>query len=172
MLHPRTGRILSAAFQRLPMRLQAAHPLVVTGRLGWDTGDTIAALDSLGDRAIRTGFISDGQLALLYRRCALFAYPSVYEGFGLPVAEAMSAGAPVLTSDRSSLPEVGGDAVAYCDPLDTASIAGVLEGLLRDPARRARLAAAGPPRAARFTWEAMADTVLHTLEAIGAGERP
>jgi len=96
----------------------------------------------------------------------------VYEGFGLPVAEAMSAGAPVLTSDRSSLPEVGGDAVAYCDPLDTASIAGVLEGLLRDPARRARLAAAGPPRAARFTWEAMADTVLHTLEAIGAGERP
>lgn len=157
---------LVAAYRRLPAALQDAHPLVVTGRLGWDAGETIAALDSLGTRAIRTGFVPDEQLALLYRRCALFAYPSLGEGFGLPVLEALAAGAPVLTSDRSSLPEVGGDAAAYCDPTDETAIAAALAALLGDPARRARLAAAGPPRAARFSWEETARIVLGTLERI------
>jgi glycosyltransferase involved in cell wall biosynthesis len=157
---------LVAAYERLPDALQAAHPLVVTGKLGWDAGETTAAIDALGARAIRTGFVPDAQLALLYRRCALFAYPSLGEGFGLPVLEAMAAGAPVLTSDRSSLPEVGGDAAAYCDPTDTASIARELEALLRDGARRGRMAAAGPPHAAGFSWDAMAETVLDTLARI------
>jgi alpha-1,3-rhamnosyl/mannosyltransferase len=157
---------LVAAYRRLPAALQDAHPLVVTGRLGWDTGETVAALDSLGRRAIRTGFVPDEQLALLYRRCALFAYPSLGEGFGLPVLEAMAAGATVLTSDRSSLPEVGGDAAAYCDPTNESAIAAALAGLLGDPARRARLAAAGPARAARFSWDATARIVLETLERI------
>ncbi len=157
---------LVAAYRRLPTALQEAHPLVVTGRLGWDTGETVAALDSLGARAIRTGFVPDAQLALLYRRCALFAYPSLGEGFGLPVLEAMAAGAPVLTSDRSSLPEVGGDAAAYCDPTDEAAIAAALAALLGDPARRARLAAAGPARAAQFSWAETARIVLETLERI------
>lgn len=165
---------LVTAYTRLPETLQAAHPLVVTGRLGWDSDETVGALDSLGDRAIRTGFVPDDQLALLYRRCGLFAYPSLGEGFGLPVLEAMAAGAPVLTSDRSSLPEVGGEAVAYCDPTDVASIARALEGLLADPAQRARLAAAGPLRAAGFSWDATASIVLETLERVagaGAGEQ-
>jgi len=157
---------LVAAYRRLPAALQEAHPLVVTGRLGWDTGETVAALDSLGPRAIRTGYVPDAQLALLYRRCALFAYPSLGEGFGLPVVEAMAAGAPVLTSDRSSLPEVGGDAAVYCDPTDESAIATALEGLLGDPARRARLAAAGPPRAAGFSWDETARIVLEALERI------
>jgi len=154
---------LVAAYKRLPADLRAAHPLVVTGKLGWDTGETIAALDSLGPHAVRTGFVPDAQLALLYRRCALFAYPSLGEGFGLPVLEAMAGGAPVLTSNRSSLPEVGGDAAVYCDPTDVASIAGELAGLLRDPVRRARMAAAGPPHAARFSWDRTATCVLDTL---------
>lgn len=154
------------AYRRLPAALQEAHPLVVTGRLGWETGATLAALDALGDRAIRTGFVPDDQLALLYERCALFAYPSLGEGFGLPVLEAMAAGAPVLTSDRSSLPEVGGDAAAYCDPTDERAIASALAELLRDPARRARMAAAGPRRAAAFSWDATASTVLAVLERI------
>ncbi|MEJ7797545.1 MAG: glycosyltransferase family 1 protein, partial [Solirubrobacteraceae bacterium] len=157
---------LVAAYRRLPAALQDAHPLVVTGRLGWDTGETVAALDSLGSRAIRTGFVPDEQLALLYRRCALFAYPSLGEGFGLPVVEAMAAGAPVLTSDRSSLPEVGGDAAAYCDPTDEAAIAAALRALLENPARRAQLAAAGPARAAGFSWDETARIVLETLERI------
>jgi alpha-1,3-rhamnosyl/mannosyltransferase len=103
---------LVSAYRRLPEDLQAAHPLVIAGRVGWEAGETLDALRSLGDRAVRTGFVPDAQLALLYRRCGLFAYPSLGEGFGLPVLEAMAAGAPVLTSDRSSLPEVGGSAGA------------------------------------------------------------
>ncbi|MDP2709985.1 MAG: glycosyltransferase family 1 protein [Solirubrobacteraceae bacterium] len=162
---------LVAAYERLPEDLRAAHPLVVTGKLGWDAGETLAALDSLDDHAIRTGFVPDAQLALLYRRCALFAYPSLGEGFGLPVLEALAAGAPVLTSNRSSLPEVGGEAVAYCDPTETDSIARELELLLRDPARRARMAAAGPPRAAGFSWDRTAQIVLERLERIAGGVR-
>jgi glycosyltransferase involved in cell wall biosynthesis len=154
---------LVAAYRRLPAELQEAHPLVVTGRLGWDTGETVAALRSLGERAIQTGFVPDAQLALLYERCALFAYPSLGEGFGLPVLEAMAAGAPVLTSDRSSLPEVGGDAAAYCDPTDVAAIATALEELLRDGERRGAMRAAGVARAREFSWERTAAIVLDTL---------
>ncbi len=144
----------------------------MTGRLGWGSDETIAALDSLGDHAVRTGFVPDAELALLYRRCALFAYPSLGEGFGLPVLEAMAAGAPVLTSDRSSLPEVGGDATASCNPSDVASIAGELEALLRDPDRRAHMAAAGPRRAATFSWDHTAAVVLGTIERAAASSRP
>ena len=157
---------LVAAYRRLADELQAQHPLVVVGRPGWETQETIVALDSLGERAIVIGFVPDDQLALLYRRCALFAYPSLGEGFGLPVLEALAAGAPVLTSDRSSLPEVAGDAAAYCDPTDESSIARELERLLRDPRLREQLAAAGPPRAARFSWAHTAAAVLGTLERV------
>jgi glycosyltransferase involved in cell wall biosynthesis len=162
---------LVAAFRRLPEELQRAHPLVITGRLGWDAGETLDALRALGDRAIQTGFVPDAQLGELYRRCALFAYPSLGEGFGLPVLEAMAAGAPVLTSDRSSLPEVGGDAAAYCDPTDTAAIAAALEALLADPEHRRGLSEAGPIRAAEFSWGGTAAIVLATLERISRAGR-
>jgi glycosyltransferase involved in cell wall biosynthesis len=84
------------------------------------------------------------------------------EGFGLPVVEAMGRGVPVACSDRTSLPEIGGDAVAYFDPESTESIATVVDSLLVNPVRRAQLAAAGRRRAALFTWER---TALSTLAA-------
>jgi len=118
------------------------------------------------------GTVSDGELAGLYQRCAVFCYPSLAEGFGLPVLEAMSAGAAVLTSNRSSLPEVGGDAVAYADPTDAAAIARELDRLLRDPAARADLSARARERAARFTWAASAEVVLGALSAIADRSRP
>src|SRR3954447_22228531 len=154
---------LVAAYARLEAGLQAAHPLVVVGPTGWQTGETLRALQSIGDRARVLGFVSDAELGALYRSCAVFAYPSLGEGFGLPVLEAMSAGAPVLTSDRSSLPEVGGDAAAYADPTSVDSIAAALGELLRDPARRADLARRGPERAALFSWDAFAERTLETL---------
>jgi glycosyltransferase involved in cell wall biosynthesis len=159
---------LVAAYQRLPPDLREAYPLVVTGRLGWDADETLGALRALGDRAVQTGFVSDAELSALYRSCALFAYPSLGEGFGLPVLEAMAGGAPVLTSDRSSLPEVGGDAAAYCDPTDTVAIAAALETLLRDPDRRRELSAAGPRRAGEFSWDRTAAVTLDVLERISA----
>jgi glycosyltransferase involved in cell wall biosynthesis len=156
---------LVAAYQALPGELQAAHPLAVAGRLGWETDDTVRALHSLGERAHVLGYVSDAALLELYRRAAVFAYPSLGEGFGLPVLEAMAEGAPVVTSDVSSLPYVGGDAVAYCSPRDTASITAALERLLRDPAERARLGELGRRRAAGFSWDAFADVVLSACAA-------
>jgi glycosyltransferase involved in cell wall biosynthesis len=159
---------LVEAYRRLAPGLQAAHPLVVVGARGWQTGETLDALDSLGDRAIAVGHVPDAALAQLYRRCAVFCYPSLGEGFGLPVLEAMAAGAPVLTSNVSSLPEVGGYAVAYADPYDVYSIADGLARLLTDAPRRAELARRGPLRAAGFSWAAFAAAVLATLQAAAA----
>ncbi len=158
---------LVQAFASLPQELQAAHPLVVVGALGWQTGETLAALRSLGTRAHTLGFVSDAALAELYRRCAVFCYPSLGEGFGLPVLEAMSAGAPTVTSNLSSLPEVGGDAAVYVDPRDTASIAAGIERVLRDEALRRRLRELGPRRAAEFSWERFAAQTLELLQSPG-----
>jgi glycosyltransferase involved in cell wall biosynthesis len=160
---------LVEAYGALPDDLQRAHPLVVVGRTGWQTGETMAALEALGDRCRRLGVVSDAELRALYRHCTVFCYPSLGEGFGLPVLEAMAAGAPVLTSDRSSLPEVGGDAAEYVDPTDTQAIAAGLEALLRDPERRGLLSERARLRAREFTWARTAALTLQALErAAGA----
>jgi glycosyltransferase involved in cell wall biosynthesis len=152
------------AYRRLPDELKERHKLVVVGALGWDTGDTLGALRSLGERCTMLGQVSDAALAELYKRCTVFCYPSLGEGFGLPVLEAMAAGAAVLTSNVSSLPEVGGDAVAYADPRRVEDIASQLTSLLTDESRRARLAAAARARAGEFSWGDFAERVLETLD--------
>jgi glycosyltransferase involved in cell wall biosynthesis len=157
---------LVEAFATLSPEIQRAHPLVVVGRSGWGSGPTVSALRSLGDRARVLGAVSDAELATLYEQCAVFCYPSLAEGFGLPVLEAMQAGAAVLTSDRSSLPEVGGDAVAYADPTSVAAIAGGLGALLSDPDRRAELSRRGRERAAQFSWAKSAEVALEAVETI------
>ena len=158
---------LVEAYRALDESLQHKHPLVVVGALGWETGETLQALRALGDRCKMLGHVSDAALAELYRRCAVFCYPSLGEGFGLPVLEAMAAGAPVLTSNISSLPEVGGDAVAYADPRNVGDIARQLESLLNDPARREDLAVRGRLRSAEFSWARFTETTLSTLDAAG-----
>jgi glycosyltransferase involved in cell wall biosynthesis len=152
------------AYRQLPAELKERHQLVVVGALGWDTGDTLGALRSLGERCTMLGQVSDAVLAELYRRCAVFCYPSLGEGFGLPVLEAMAAGAAVLTSNVSSLPEVGGDAVAYANPRRVEEIASQLASLLTDEPRRVRLAAAARTRAGEFSWRDFAERVLETLD--------
>jgi glycosyltransferase involved in cell wall biosynthesis len=152
------------AYGRLPEEVQLRHPLVVVGALGWETGETLHALSLLGERCMLLGYISDAALAELYRRCAVFCYPSLGEGFGLPVLEAMAAGAAVLTSGISSLPEVGGDAVEYTQPSDVASIAEGLERLLDSPARRAELGAFALERAREFSWARFVVATLAVLE--------
>lgn len=155
---------LVAAYGELGEQVQSEHPLVVVGALGWETGATLDALRSLGNRCAMLGYVSDAALAELYRRCAVFCYPSLGEGFGLPVLEAMAAGAAVLTSNVSSLPEVGGDAVEYADASDVASIAAGLERLLDSQARRAELGALALERAREFSWARFAEGALETLE--------
>jgi glycosyltransferase involved in cell wall biosynthesis len=153
------------AYRLLDEATQRRHPLVVVGALGWEAGPTLEALRSLGDRARLLGYVSDAALGELYRRSAVFCYPSLGEGFGLPVLEAMALGTPVVTSNVSSLPEVGGEAVEYVDPRQPAAIAAGLRAVLDDEARAAELARLGPGRAAGFSWEAFAAKVLDVLQA-------
>ena len=159
------------AFAALPPALRDSHELVLVGARGWSAEATFARVAAHSDHVRTLGFVTDDDLRCLYRQATVFLYPSLYEGFGLPVLEAMLAGVPVLTSDVSSLPEVGGDAVAYADPLDVDSIRAGLAALLHDPERRAELAARGRERANEFSWEATAARTVAVLERISGSGR-
>jgi len=136
--------------------------LVLAGGRGWDTGiDAAVAEVPAGLRLVRPGYLPLEQLPGLLGGADVVAYPSLGEGFGLPVLEAMACGAAVLTTRRLALPEVGGDAAAYCEP-DVDGIEAGLRSLLDDPARRAELATAALARAAEFTWAAAARAHLAT----------
>ena len=145
---PRLLEAFAEAAAELP-----EHALVVAGPVGWGP-----ALRPARDaaRVHLAGPVGDATLHALYEAADGVAFPSLYEGFGLPVLEAMAHGTPVLTSDRSSLPEVAGDAALLVDPLDVGAIAKGLVRLAGDAALRAQLAAAGRRRAAAFTWPATA----------------
>ena len=131
------------------------HHLVIAGPPGQSQPDIEAAIAQAGTsaRVHVVGYPSDAELTSLYNRAALFVYPSVYEGFGIPVLEAMACGAPVVCSSSSSLPEVAGDAAVLCDPLSEGALADACHRVLTDPALEATLRAAGPPRAALFSWD-------------------
>ena len=134
--------------------------LVLGGAAGWDE-DVDAAVSEVPShlRCLRPGYLPIRDLPAFLGGSLVVAYPSHGEGFGLPVLEAMACGAPVLTTPRLSLPEVGGDAVAYTEP-DVAAIAAGLRSLLDDPDRRARLGEAGLARSKEFTWAASAEAHL------------
>jgi glycosyltransferase involved in cell wall biosynthesis len=146
---------LIEAFTGLP----DTHDLVLVGALGWETGETQAAIARHPDRIKALGHVSDADLASLYAGAALFAYPSLYEGFGLPVLEAMAAGAPVLTSNISSLPEVAGDAAILVDPRSVDAIREGLRRGLADPPR------GGRERARTFSWARYARQIVQACES-------
>ncbi|MGV1006982.1 MAG: glycosyltransferase family 4 protein [Dermatophilaceae bacterium] len=147
-------------------RSRAQPPaLVLAGGAGWDTAiDT--AIDAVPSRLTvrRPGFVPDDLVAGLLGGAEVVAYPSLGEGFGLPVLEAMACGAPVLTTRMLSLPEVGGEAVAYADTPARLDLAAALTALLDSPRRRAELGVLGLARAATFTWEAAARGHLAVFE--------
>jgi glycosyltransferase involved in cell wall biosynthesis len=154
---------LIAAHRSLPPELREAHPLVVVGPKGWEVDEL---LRRHGADVRLLGFVDDDDLAALYSLCTVFAYPSLYEGFGLPVLEALQSGAPVITSRVSSLPEVAGDAARYVDPRAEGEIAAALRELLESPSAREALARRGPERAARFSWDRTAAETLAILERL------
>ncbi len=117
------------------------------------------------DGVLELGFVSDQELATLYAEAAALAIPSTYEGFGLPLLEAMRAGTPVISAKAASLPEVGGDAVMYVSPNDGRALAAAIERCATDPAWRAELARRGRERARAFRW---ADTARVTLDTFRA----
>jgi glycosyltransferase involved in cell wall biosynthesis len=116
------------------------------------------------ERVRLLGWLGDTELDGLYASATCMAFPSLAEGFGLPVLESMARGLPVACSNATSLPEVGGEAVLYFDPLDLPAMTGAIEQLLSDPELRERLAAAGREQAARFTWERTAEGTRRSYE--------
>ena len=155
-LEPRKNlRRLLGAFARVPEGLRKENMLVIAGGKGWGRGDVNEVLVDLGLKqdVIVTGYVTDAQLATLYAHARFLAMPSLYEGFGLPLVEAMSCGVPVLTSNTSSLPEVAGDAGCLVDPMNENEIADGLSRLLADDKFHDFLAARTKMNAARFTWQ-------------------
>jgi glycosyltransferase involved in cell wall biosynthesis len=139
--------------------------LVIAGKRGWLTEaiERRAAELGVAERVRFAGYVADDDLPALLSGALGFVFPSLYEGFGMPVLEAMACGAPVLTSTSSALPEVAGDAALLVDPADTATIAAGLARLATDAALRADLRARGLARAAQFTWERCAEETLAVL---------
>jgi glycosyltransferase involved in cell wall biosynthesis len=159
---------LLRAFSRLAP--EVPHDLVLVGAEGWLTGEIHATLNTLrlSERVRMTGFVDDAELPLWYAAADLFAFPSLYEGFGLPVVEAMVCGTPVVTSNVSSLPEVVGDAAVLVDPRDDESIADGIRRILSNTDLAHRLRLRGQARAATFTWEqTAAQTVAIYREVAG-----
>jgi glycosyltransferase involved in cell wall biosynthesis len=134
--------------------VDAAWRLVLAGSAGFGSPEILARIESSGARTriAVTGYLSPAELAEWYSRASVFAFPSLDEGFGMPVLEAMTAGIPVITANRSALPEVAGDAAVLVDPEDTAALSDALCRLTRDEDLRADLVVRGRARAKLFTW--------------------
>jgi len=152
--------------------LLATHDLrlVIVGKKGWLYEGFFRRLRELGlgNRVIFTGYVPDEDLPAIYSAAELFVFPSLYEGFGLPVLEAMACGVPVICSNTSSLPEVAGDAALLVDPTDVRALAGAMEQALTDEALRVTLRARGIERAQRFTWARAAQETMQVYENVVA----
>ncbi|MGZ4109427.1 MAG: glycosyltransferase family 4 protein [Actinomycetota bacterium] len=162
-LEPRKNVVSLVRAYRRAVAGGLEHSLVLAGASGWgaDALERELALERPG-RIVRTGFLAAGDLDAVYRGASMFVYPSVYEGFGLPVVEAMARGVPTVTSNTSSLPEVVGDAAITVDPASVDAIADAIRTVATDESTSARLADAGRRRAASFTWD---ETARLTLDA-------
>ena len=166
-LEPRKNQIgLLHAYTILQGELKNTFPLVIGGGKGWlldGFEDQIMKL-GLQDKVFLLGYVDDNQLQWLYRNCFAFIWPSFFEGFGLPVLEAMSQGAAVITSNTTSLPEVVGDSGILIDPEDVDAIASAMFNLISDNQERQRIKAMALNRSAEFTWERVAKKI-NTLYA-------
>lgn len=158
--------------KNLPLMFEVAArtrtPIVIAGRLGWLTGPILAKVKELGveDHVTFTGYVADDDLPAVISAASLLAMPSKYEGFGLPVLEAMACGTPVVASNTSSLPEVGGEAALYAAPDDVRSWIEIIEQVTEDAPLRAALREKGLRQAAKFRWETMARETLEVYRDV------
>lgn len=145
--------------------------LVIVGQKGWLYEDFFRRLRELGleNEVLFTGFVPDADLPAICSAAELFVFPSLYEGFGLPVLEAMACGAPVITSKASSLPEVAGDAALLVDPASVRELTAAMAGVLQNEELRLSLQAKGPRQAAGFSWEKAARETLAVYQSVLTG---
>ena len=150
-----------------------ARQLVVVGQGRWRQSDVMSTVRRLGlqEEVIFTGFVPAEDLPALYSAAAVFAYPSLYEGFGLPLLEAMTCGTPVVASKSSSMPEVAGDAALLVDPRDVGALAAALGSVLSRPDLAVELRGRSRARASEFTWEKAARATLALYERVLAKQR-
>ncbi|SMB22457.1 Glycosyltransferase [Sterolibacterium denitrificans] len=168
-LEPRKNLLLTLrAYARLPDALRKQYPLLIVGMAGWgeDTfaGELRAAL--AGGHVRLAGYLGQARLAEVVAGARALVYPSLYEGFGLPVVEAMASGTPVIVSDRASLPEVAGAAGLIVDADDDVGLAAAMQMLLGDDPEWQRRCQAGLQQAAQFTWRRCAEITVQTYRAV------
>ena len=156
--------VLLDAFASLRKRGLYDGSLVVAGKVGWKSETVARRLREPG--VIHLDYVPPSQLATLYRGADLFVFPSMYEGFGFPMLEAMANGTPVIAAQSSSLPEIGGDAALYFDPTDARALASTIERLLSDSALRSDLISRGRAQAAKFRWEDAANETLAVFRRV------
>jgi len=154
---------LLAAWRILPVALRNAYPLVLCGGEGWRNDDLLAEVeDSVAEGWLRhLGYVEEALLPTLYAGAALFIYPSIYEGFGLPPIEAMACGVPAIVSERSCLPEVCGDAARYICPEDIESFSATIAESLEDKAWQEIAIRRGLAQAEQFTWSRCVDSTAN-----------
>lgn len=175
VIEPRKNQAgLIRAFRETLLRnpeLDVELLIVGSQAIGWKNDEVLALLadPAISDRVRLLSDVDDAELVALMTGCEVFVYPSFYEGFGLPILEAMSCGAPVITSNLSSMPEVGGDAAVYIDPADDESITTAITTLLTDRAQREQRATLGLEQARVFSW---AKTAALTAQAFADACRP
>jgi glycosyltransferase involved in cell wall biosynthesis len=162
---------LFKAFAQLPEGTRRAFPLILAGHRGWRTEPIYAAAEALvREGTLRfLGGVPDALLRALYTRAALFVFPSLEEGFGLPPLEAMACGTPVVISDAPALVEVCGPAAVVVPRIDVAALTGAMQRLLSDLDERRRLGEAGRRHAAQFTWERTAKQTLEVYRRVLGG---
>ena len=159
---------LIEAYLSLPSALRQKHPLVIIGHYGWGEDNLKQKLDALGeDDTIRhLKHVSDQELYALLQSALAMVYPSLYEGFGLPILEGFASRIPVITSSTTSIPEVAGDAVCYVNPLDTIDIAAKMQQLAEDKLMQKEMIAKGLERLEMYSWEKCAEEHLKLFSKI------
>ena len=171
-LEPRKNvKTLLKGYASLSETVKREFSLVIAGAKGWLNSDIPGLVKELGikQKTVFLGYIDKEDMSAVYSAASVFAYPSLYEGFGLPILEAFACGVPVITSNTSSMPEVAGDAAVLVDPADSAELAAALEGLLLDEGKRRELKARGLERAALFSWERCARETIAVYEKVYKG---
>ena len=164
-LEPRKNlKRLIQAYVDLRKEREIQDRLILVGKKGWSYDDILTVPTEYKDDIVFTGYLPEKDLIRLYQTARLFVYPSLYEGFGLPVLEAMACGCPVITSCTSSMPEVAGEAALYIDPSNTVSLKHAICTLVHDDEQRAKLAIEGPQRALQFSWQRCADQTLEVYQ--------
>jgi glycosyltransferase involved in cell wall biosynthesis len=162
-IEPRKNIIaLISAFNQLKQKHKIDQHLILIGQKGWKYEKIFAEIERSPwkDHIHHLNYLSDEEVALFYSKADVFVYPSHYEGFGLPVLEAMTLGAPVVTSHTSSLPEVAGDAALLIDPNDASHLAEAMLRVISDSQLRQELIEKGKNRSKLFSWEKTAQATL------------